>query len=360
MNDDWISWLKIENYGCIKCLELQHLTRLHAFIGPNDSGKSTLLRALRVAVQVASNAFTVQNGQISQPFDPQLEYGQRTSNIGIGFQDGLGMFVTSLGENRVRTFIKDRRGVSAETLLAHGLDERSVVREGTSEDAKTLGRRMIGQRLVRLDPDVMRKRSGLIPDGAAINLKSERGGGLPGIYDAIRDRRIADFASIETELKVLFPSIEALQLKAISQSEKILRVRLTNGVEVAADRMSEGLLYFLGFAALPYLEPVSVLLVEEPENGLHPARIREVVNVLKAISRNTQVLIATHSPLVINELEPEQVSLVTRTENEGTKVTPISKTANFEERNKVYALGELWLSYADGNLEEALVDKAEP
>ena len=67
--------------------------------------------------------------------------------------------------------------------------------------------------------------------------------------------------------------------------------------------MSEGLLYYLAFAALPHLEPVSLILIEEPENGLHPARIAEVMRILREISKTTQVLIATHSPLVVNELQ---------------------------------------------------------
>ena len=121
-----------------------------------------------------------------------------------------------------------------------------------------------------------------------------------------------------------------------------------------AKHISTGLLYYLVFATLPYLEPVSVLLVEEPENGLHPARIKEVMAVLREMSQDTQVLIATHSPLVVNELTPEEVSIVTRDTDNGTKVISIKDIPNFEERSAVYALGELWLSYADGNQETQL------
>jgi hypothetical protein len=64
---------------------------------------------------------------------------------------------------------------------------------------------------------------------------------------------------------------------------------------------------------------------------------------------------ATHSPLVVNEMQPEEVSVVTRTEAEGTKITPIKDTANFAKRSSVYALGELWLSFADGVDEAPLI-----
>lgn len=66
-------------------------------------------------------------------------------------------------------------------------------------------------------------------------------------------------------------------------------------------------------------------------------------------------MLATHSPLVINELGPDEVTIVTRDAERGTICTPMRETKMFEQRSKVYALGELWLSYADGNFETELV-----
>lgn len=59
-----------ENYGCLKQVEVA-LTPLHAFIGPNDSGKSTLLRGIRPLVQLADGAFSGPPDKLS-PFDPVL------------------------------------------------------------------------------------------------------------------------------------------------------------------------------------------------------------------------------------------------------------------------------------------------
>jgi hypothetical protein len=79
------------------------------------------------------------------------------------------------------------------------------------------------------------------------------------------------------------------------------------------------------------------------------------MSVLRDVSKRTQVIVATHSPLVVNELKPNEVTIVTRTAERGTICTPLVDTKNFLERSKVYALGELWLSYADGELERELV-----
>lgn len=54
------------NYGCLMDVTAG-LTPLHAFIGPNDSGKTTLLDGLRTIVQLASGVFTFNGGW--KPFD---------------------------------------------------------------------------------------------------------------------------------------------------------------------------------------------------------------------------------------------------------------------------------------------------
>lgn len=49
------------------------------------------------------------------------------------------------------------------------------------------------------------------------------------------------------------------------------------------------------------------------------------------------------------------MSIVSRNNDTGTQVTPIAKTPNFAARAAVYALGELWLSYANGDDEAPLL-----
>jgi predicted ATPase len=79
------------------------------------------------------------------------------------------------------------------------------------------------------------------------------------------------------------------------------------------------------------------------------------MGILRKISESAQVVIATHSPLVINEMKRNEVTVVTRDER-GTHCTPIGETKGFDDRIKVYALGELWLSYANGKDEAPLLN----
>lgn len=347
-----IQTLRAKNYGCLLDVEAK-LTPLHAFIGPNDSGKSTLLRAVRAVTRMAT-------GPSEAPFDLGLDWDRPGSFLEAGLADGLCYRVTVEEGSKISESVlvpgrtvasQDKVSLDAQTLLAQEVDHPAF---GKLREALT------GARLLRLDPDALRRPSLLIASSARVQFSDERGAGLPAVYDALIDRDVEAFVAIVARVRALFRSVGKVGLTTVGPAdrvvtEKALQVTLLDGRKVDAARVSEGLLYYLAFAALTHLDPVSVLLVEEPENGLHPSRIAEVMRILREVSRTTQVLLATHSPLVINELQPDEVSVVTRAPDEGTRITPIAQTHNFAKRSSVYALGELWLSYANGDDEAPLL-----
>jgi predicted ATPase len=78
------------------------------------------------------------------------------------------------------------------------------------------------------------------------------------------------------------------------------------------------------------------------------------MRVLREVSKTIQVVLATHSPLVVNELEGHEVSVITRQPEEGTKTVLLRDTFNYEHRARIYSNGELWLAHADGKQESEL------
>ncbi|WP_437739430.1 ATP-binding protein [Sorangium sp. So ce1504] len=356
------------NYGCLVDTEAS-LTPLHAFIGPNDSGKSTLLHGMRTLVQLAGSHFQQDKGRW-RPFEPYLLMTYPSSQPPRKPHDILlecgvdgGWFAIEMGPRG----LQERAGERRISDMSAGHDRSNVPRLWETRSVLWRSKRPSEQqiltqlrqvRLVRFDPDALRAPSGLIPETQPVGFLDDRGHGLAGIYFAIRNRNDDAFSRIVDDVRRHFPTIKGLRVKVVTSSEVVLEVELVNGARVEAARLSEGLLYYLAFAALRYMDPVSLLLVEEPENGLHPARIAEVMRILRAIveESGTQVLMATHSPLVVNELKPDEVSVVTRTAEEGTRVKRIKDTPDFEERSKVYALGELWIAYANGEDEAPLLE----
>lgn len=309
----YIERVRVRNFRCIQDVDFA-LTPLHALIGPNDSGKSTLLDALTMISPDAGSL----DGEAS------IFSGSR-----------------ALTRRRMST-------------TEHSPDLDPVPDSGLQHRSSAMMAFVRPSRLLRLDPDAMRQPTNLIAQGNPLEYSS-RGKGLAAVYDALLSRRLPVFLEISKRFTELFPTARAIQLTNPSQTTKALGIELLDGRSVGADRLSEGMLYWLAFAALPHLLSTPLILIEEPENGLHPSRIGDVMRVLRDVSKTSQIILATHHPLVINELQADEVTIITRTPERGTIATPLSRTKNFEQRSKVYALGELWLNYADGELESDLV-----
>jgi ABC-type branched-subunit amino acid transport system ATPase component len=352
MPDRYITAYDIKGIACLRHVQ-GPLTPLHAFIGPNDSGKSSLLRALRTAMFLSRGTFSFQEEDDGSrrflPFEP-VPLATKAS-ITLQFQGTNAYYRMTVGGGY-------EIGEDGGPLAKHARPGRPWLARPPSSSISLIWPREIAQwleagtRLVHFFPGALREASELIPEGEPQTLRDEYGHGLPGVYDVIFSRGDDSVQQLLHSVRRLFPTVKSLRLKNQTKSTKALEIELTSGERVPAAQLSEGLLFYLAFAALQHLDPVALLLVEEPENGLHPSRIADVMRILREISKTTQVVLATHSPLVINEMQGDEVTLVTRDPKQGTQVRLLSSTPHFAERSKVYALGELWLSYANG-LDEA-------
>lgn len=158
------------------------------------------------------------------------------------------------------------------------------------------------------------------------------------MYDAILSHDVTTYLTLNKRLAKSFPTVKSISLKNTHQQTKSLDVQLEDSAFITATAMSEKLLRFLTFAAIPYLTPAALLLVEEPENGLHSARIRDVIAMLREISKSTQVIVATHSPFVVKELEPDEMTLLGRDTEKGTKTATLTDNVLENARTKALAL----------------------
>ena len=107
--------------------------------------------------------------------------------------------------------------------------------------------------------------------------------------------------------------------------------------------LSDGTLRFMALATL-FLQPEelrpSIILVDEPELGLHPYAITLLASLIKMGSQNTQTIVSTQSPILLDHFNPEDV-LISNYENGETQLTrlePQKLKAWLED----YSLGELW------------------
>ena len=84
----------------------------------------------------------------------------------------------------------------------------------------------------------------------------------------------------------------------------------------------------------------SVILLDEPELGLHPYAITMLASMVKTASVETQIILATQSPILLDYFEPEDVLVANRVDG-STQFTRLS-ASELEVWLKDYSLGELW------------------
>lgn len=108
-----------------------------------------------------------------------------------------------------------------------------------------------------------------------------------------------------------------------------------------ANQLSDGTLRFICLATL-LLQPVlpRLILLDEPELGLHPAAINLLSDLLKQASEHTQLLVSTQSVTLVNHLEPAHIWVADR--QGGATVFTHLETQDLSQWLGAYALGELW------------------
>ncbi len=110
-----------------------------------------------------------------------------------------------------------------------------------------------------------------------------------------------------------------------------------------AATFSDGTLRFIALATL-FLQPLelrpSVILVDEPELGLHPAAITLLAALIRQTSAETQIIASTQSPLLLDHFDPQDVLVANRVNSATTltRIDPAPLAVWLED----YSLGQLW------------------
>ena len=216
------------------------------------------------------------------------------------------------------------------------------------------------QRKFRLDPD---------------------GFGLATLLDDILSFDSGLFEKIKLEFCKYFPQFTGIRLNTeggVSRDKGALGAYgvteragkgiylVSDGRDMSARQASDGAILFLGILALAHLPgPPPLLLIEEPENGIYPKRLEDVVGLLKQLVQRTdggpfpQIILSTHSPYVLSFFEPDQVTFLRRIlpgkRDSPVRAWPLRDAPRIHERmGKEFNLGELWYNLN----EEELFDEA--
>ena len=172
------------------------------------------------------------------------------------------------------------------------------------------------------------------------------GSNLASFLHFLRMRHEIEYSMIRRTVQLVAPFFEDFLLQPLALNEDTIRLEwLHKGTDAYFDAssFSDGTLRFIALATL-LLQPEplrpSVILLDEPELGLHPYAIALLTSLVKQASVKTQVILATQSSLLLDHFLPEDVIVADRVGGQ-TQFERLDADS-LEVWLKDYSLGQLW------------------
>jgi predicted ATPase len=158
------------------------------------------------------------------------------------------------------------------------------------------------------------------PPGQKKGFKPD-GSNLPWVIEDLIKKNPARFSDWIAHLQTALPDIEGIRtVEREDDRHRYLVIKYKGGLEIPSWVVSDGTLRLLALTLAAYLpELQGIYLIEEPENGIHPRAVETVFQSLSSVY-DAQLLLATHSPVILGISEAEQVLCFAKTPEGATDI----------------------------------------
>lgn len=144
-------------------------------------------------------------------------------------------------------------------------------------------------------------------------------------------------------LQSLYPEIKGMQVRPVAGGSLQLYLEEADGMEIPASRLSDGTLRYLALLViLLNPNPPPLVVIEEPELGLHPDVIPKLADLLKEASEEMQLVVTTHSRMLVDALGDDPESVVVCEKHNGESTFERLDGPRMQDWLERYSLGELW------------------
>jgi predicted ATP-dependent endonuclease of OLD family len=364
-----ISNVFIRAFKSIYELTLPFDPKISVLIGPNESGKTNILKALSAFNKDAEfdNSLTCQYSDFyyqKKPPELILEYFNITKEnriklvqISEEFKTAESFFIKKTGPDIAdyNVFISENEVTIPDMKKFIRLLPKIIY----FDSIPLLKNRVDYYSLVDGRPGFTTERNLL------------RIGGLQNFEvifeDSTRGRRASEEASrvITDQIRRVWSQEPSVEIK-LNVNGKLLYIDISDSTTVFDTPESRSLgfrwylSFYINFLAQTYEAKANeyVFLIDEPGIHLHPAGQKDLVKVLEDLSMKNQLIYTTHSPFMINRNHPQRVRLVQKS-RDGTKVDSEAYRHNWKPLRKSIGLmiGDLFFFSEGGIIVEVPKDK---
>lgn len=172
------------------------------------------------------------------------------------------------------------------------------------------------------------------------------GSNLAAFLYLLKEKHGDSLDVIQRTVRLVAPFFDSFILEPDALNENKIRLQWRHRGSDAyfdAAALSDGTLRFIALTTL-FLQPgdlrPSIVLLDEPELGLHPYAIAILSSIIKSVSTETQVLLATQSSTLLDHFEPRDVLVAERIDG-STRLNRLDAD-RLESWLRRYSLGQLW------------------
>jgi predicted ATPase len=173
---------------------------------------------------------------------------------------------------------------------------------------------------------------------------------LASYLSYLHDKYPLLFERIVDDMRQVLPGLNDIQIQLVGGAVEGRIVLLhEQGISVPTPLAlaSYGTVRALAlFTMLSDPAPPKLTCIEEIDHGLHPYALDRLVDRLRTAARDTQIIVATHSPALVNRLDPSELVVFERDPETGGTRSPNVPAETIKEMaaESAYGLGELWFS----------------
>jgi predicted ATPase len=170
---------------------------------------------------------------------------------------------------------------------------------------------------------------------------------LPSFLGYLKSEHDDVFLQIEEDLRYIVPGLRRIHLNRIGEGISIEFEEKALEGRTPLSAASFGTVRGLAILAMLHdPEPPRLSCIEEIDHGFHPYALDRIVERLRLASERTQILVATHSPALVNRLEARELIVCERDVHDGSSQIPAisSELVREMEEESSLPLGELWFS----------------
>ena len=351
-----IELIKIENFKSIKNLELK-LGRLNVLIGSNGAGKSNFVSFLELVNAIFNRRlsnYTMERGMNSLLYRG-IKYSKYIKGL-LDFDNNNAFFFEIKPTTDNKGFIE----FSGDYFNCHGTTNKNYdswnkniwdksVWESSLMNSNKYRARYLKEYLSSFTVYHFHDSSSSSQMRRACNINDnltlrDNGANLAAYLFNLQQTSPQSFALIEGTIHSVAPYFKQFNLHPDRNNGNMINLEWeeeTSDMYLDAMNFSDGTLRFIALTTL-LLQPNApkIIIIDEPELGLHPASINKLSALLKRAAINSQVIISTQSVELINNFNTDEIIVVDR--KDGQSVFNHLDDDSLKEWKEFYSIGEMW------------------